>query len=281
MTQRARVLVLASLALVPLLLPHLKSATAEGRPPCGGTVCAGESGTLDVGDVEITNGDERIAHNAPDPIYSWRLVNPCIGEDGNLGGCTPQPDCPAAPDQIVHNFLIQYRLIAAGPGAPWASDGVHCVDITELQPTVTPAMVQAEFEQLPLPPGVIDVQPASGPVIVNAGAILFTTQPDQQPYDVVILGQAVHIDAFITDYAWHLGDGSPDLHGRGAPYPDKTNLHVYTTPGTVTVVLTLTWDATYTVDGGPVQDMPDTTTTDSPPLIMTVAEARSVLVDSF
>jgi hypothetical protein len=113
------------------------------------------------------------------------------------------------------------------------------------------------------------------------GAIFFTTQEETASYDVVILDQAVRIDAYITDYAWHLGDGSPDMHGRGAPWPDKENLHVYTATGPVQVSLTLTWAATYTVDGGPVEDVPGTTTTDSPVSTLNVVSAESVLVDSF
>ncbi|MBA3417329.1 MAG: hypothetical protein H0U09_01270 [Geodermatophilaceae bacterium] len=160
-------------------------------------------------------------------------------------------------------------------------DGIDCVDITEIEPVVTPAMVQAEFEKLPLPLGEISLQPSDGVVLVNVGAIFYTTQEATASYDVDIIGQAVHIDAFITDYAWHVGDGSPDVHGRGAPYPDKSTLHVYTAPGGVQVTLTLTWDATYTVDGGPVTPVLDTTTTDSPPVALTVVEAESILVDSF
>jgi len=182
---------------------------------------------------------------------------------------------------VVSRFLVQYRLIAAGPDAAWVSDGIHCVDITEIEPVVTPAMVQAEFEKLPLPLGEITLQPSDGVVLVNVGAIFYTTQPATAAYDVVILGQTVHIDAVIVDYAWHVGDGSADVHGRGAPYPDKSTLHVYTTPGGVQVTLTLTWDATYTVDGGPVTPVLDTTTTDSPPTPLTVVEAESILVDSF
>ncbi|MEJ7703655.1 MAG: hypothetical protein WKF47_08320 [Geodermatophilaceae bacterium] len=94
-------------------------------------------------------------------------------------------------------------------------DGIDCVDITEIEPVVTPAMVQAEFEKLPLPLGEISLQPSDGVVLVNVGAIFYTTQEATASYDVDIIGQAVHIDAFITDYAWHVGDGSPDVHGRG------------------------------------------------------------------
>lgn len=237
-------------------------------------------GVVAVGDVEDAPGG-KIALNAPDPTTQWRLVNTCIEDDPPLGGCEKQPPCPAPPDRVVSRFIVQYRLIAAGPEAPWESDGIHCVDITDIEPVVTPAMVQAEFEKLPLPLGEISLQPSDGVVLVNVGAIFYTTQEPTAAYDVVILGQAVHIDAFIIDYAWQVGDGSPDVHGRGSPYPDKSTLHVYTAPGGVQVTLTLTWDATYTVDGGPVTPVLDTTTTDSPPAALTVVEAESILVDSF
>ena len=274
---------LAALLLPALLLLQTTEASArpEQEPDCRFEVCAiAGDGALVVGDVEDASGG-RIALNEPDPTHQWRLVNTCLTQDPVIGGCTIQAPCPAPPDRIVGRFLVQNRLIANGPNAPWVDDGVDCVDITDIEPVVTPAMVQAEFEKLPLPLGEISLQPSDGVVLVNVGAIFYTTQEATASYDVDIIGQAVHIDAFITDYAWHVGDGSPDVHGRGAPYPDKSTLHVYTAPGGVQVTLTLTWDATYTVDGGPVTPVLDTTTTDSPPVALTVVEAESILVDSF
>lgn len=266
-----------------LLLPATNSTAAPSAkdPDCRFEICAvAGDGALDVGSVRDAPGG-KIALNAPDPTTEWRLVNTCLNEDDPLGGCTTQPPCPGPPDRVIGRFLVQYRLIVAGPGAPWQGDGIHCVDITDIKPQVTPAMVQAEFERLPLPLGEISLQPSDGIILVNVGAILYTTQDATAGYDVDILGQAVHIDAFITDYTWLLGDGSADLHGRGAPYPDKTTLHVYTAPGVAQVTLRLTWDATYTVDGGAVTPVLDTTTTDSPPTVLTVVEAQSILVDSF
>lgn len=257
-------------------------ALAEGPSGCGTRGCPVNlgDGIVNVGDVENAPGG-KIASNEPDPTTQWRLVNPCLTQDPVIGGCTTQQPCPAPPDRTVALFLVQFRLIANGPNAPWVNDGIYCVDITDIEPVVTPAMVQAEFEKLPLPLGEISLQPSDGVVLVNVGAIFYTTQDETASYDVDILGQTVRIDAFIVDYAWQVGDGSPDLHGRGAPYPDKSTLHVYTAAGGMQVTLTLTWDATYTVDGGPVTPVLDTTTTESPPTPLTVVEAESILVDSF
>ncbi len=276
-------LLLATLLMYLLVAPLSTAASAEPEEggDCRFRVCAivGD-GAIVVGDVETTPGG-RIALNEPDPTHQWRLVNPCLTEDPVFGGCTAQPPCPEPPDRTVVRFLVQYRLIASGPAASWTDDGIDCVDITDIEPVVTPAMVQAEFERLPLPLGEISLQPSDGVVLVNVGAIFYTTQDATASYDVVILGQAVHIDAFITDYAWTVGDGSPDVHGRGSPYPDKSTLHVYEAPGGVEVTLTLTWDATFTVDDGPVTPVLDTTTTLSPPSALTIVEAQSILVDAF
>jgi len=271
------------LVAIALVLACASPADAEPvEPTCLLTTCPIYGGDgLQVGDVENLPGGGKLAVNEPDPIYQWRLVNICYEDDPVFGGCFVAPSCPAPPDRIVRLFDVQYRLISTAPEGPWNSDGEHCVDITDVQPVVTPEMVQAEFEELPLPLGEINVQPADGPILVNLGVILFSTQPEAVPYDVLILGQTVHIDAYIVDYTWHLGDGSPDLHGRGAPYPDTSNRHIYTAPGGYQVTLTLTWDATYTVDGGPELQVLDTTTTDSPPSSITVVEAESILVDSF
>lgn len=260
----------------------LAPASAESPPGhCGLNVCIDTGdGVLNAGSLERYDGGY-IAHNAPDPIYRYRLVTPCISEDPVIGGCLVRPDCPAPPDRNVQNFLVQSQVIADGVGSPWSDLGISCVDITELEPTVTPEMVLAAFRELPLPLGEVSFQPVSGTILVNVGAIFYTTQPETAAYDIVLLDQAVRIDATISDYAWHPGDGSPDIHGRGAPYPDQSTRHIYTHSGPIEVSLTLTWSATYTVDGGPQETVPGTTTTDSPSSTLDIVEAHAVLVDSF
>ncbi|MGI8722373.1 MAG: hypothetical protein ACR2JG_09125, partial [Geodermatophilaceae bacterium] len=210
---------LVSILLLFLTVPQT-SVQAEEKGPCGAIVCfqTGDRPIL-AGDVEDVPGGDKIALNEPDPLYWWRLMNTCADDEPLQNGCAVLPPCPAPPDRTVRWFLVQYQVIADGEDSPWISDGEHCVDITDLEPVVTPAMVQAEFEELPLPLGEISLQPAGAPVLVNLGAIFYTTQAEQQPYDIEIIGQAVHIDAFIIDYSWNVGDGSAALHGRGGPYP--------------------------------------------------------------
>lgn len=276
---RSKLIVAAVVALVGLF-PPARGVAEEEDPPCVGSACVElGGGVIHAGNVIDTPGG-KLALSEPSATLEWRLMNTCADEDDPLGGCTTQPPCPAGPDRVVGRFLIQNRPIGSEDEGDWASQGIDCVDVTDLQPTVTPEMVQAEFEELPLPLGDITRQPDTE-VLVNLGAIFYTTQPDQVPYDVVILGQAVHIDAFIVAYAWDPGDGSAELQGRGAPYPDVANRHVYATTGGYQVTLTLTWDATYTIEGGPQTPVLDTTTTTSAPVPVTVVAAESILVDRF
>ena len=51
--------------------------------------------------------------------------------------------------------------------------------------------------------------------------------------------------------------------------------------GTFTASLTATWTATFTVDGGPAQQVPCDTTTDGPPVTFAVLQAHAVLTDPY
>ena len=66
----------------------------------------------------------------------------------------------------------------------------------------------------------------------------------------------------------------------GRPYPNETVEHDYRS-GTYTAYLTVTWGATFTVNGGPPDEVPGTTTTDGPPVTFDVLQARPVLTISY
>ena len=135
------------------------------------------------------------------------------------------------------------------------------------------------FQTLPLPQLTTRQQPP-GSGLVGLPVVFYTENPTTQGFTVDIRGFAVTIAATVTTYTWHTGDGSPDIvtTDPGAPYPDETITHDYSA-GTWTAYLTTTWGAVYTVDGGPEQVVPGTTTTDGPPVTFTVLQARPVLTD--
>jgi hypothetical protein len=66
----------------------------------------------------------------------------------------------------------------------------------------------------------------------------------------------------------------------GHAYPNQTIEYGYRS-GTYTAYLTVTWGATFTVDGGPPDDVAGTTTTDGPPVTFDVLQARAVLTNPY
>ena len=121
------------------------------------------------------------------------------------------------------------------------------MDITVLNPPPSPAEVFSYFERLPLPELTAQHQPP-GDALSGLPVIFYTDEP-----------------TITTD-------------DPGAPYPDGTITHEYAS-GTYTASLTVTWGATFTVDGSPPADVPGTTTTTGPPETFQVLQARPVLVD--
>ncbi|MEU2349028.1 hypothetical protein [Modestobacter sp. NPDC049651] len=152
--------------------------------------------------------------------------------------------------------------------------------MTDLNPPPSPDEVFRYFQTLPLPELVAKQQPP-GNGLVGLPVIFYTESAQAQTFTVDIRGFTVQISAAATRFTWHTGDGT-DLTTTdpGRPYPDQTVTHDYRS-GTYTASLTTTWGARFTVDGGPPQDVPGTTTTDGPPITFTVLQARTVLTNPY
>ena len=169
------------------------------------------------------------------------------------------------------------------PGTPyggWTTEGNSCVDVTDLNPPPSPDEVFRYFQTLPLPQLTTQQQPP-GNALVGLPLIFFTEGPTTQTFTVDIRGFAVVINAGVTQFTWHTGDGSTlTSTDPGSPYPHQTVTHDYSS-GTYTAYLTTTWGATYSVDGGAAADVPGSTTTDGPPVTFTVLQARTVLTNPY
>lgn len=203
--------------------------------------------------------------------------------------------CPAVTDRLVEQLdVISQRLVQPDRSAvdgllppadkavgqaygPKVLEGRSCVDVTDLDPAPTPDEVYRYFQTLPLPHLTAQIQPP-GNALVGLPVIFFTTDATAQTFTVPIRGFAVVITAGATGFTWHTGDGTDVTStGPGAPYPHATVTHQYRA-GTYTASLTTTWSATFTVNGGPAQQVPGTTTTDGPASSLTVLQAHPVLV---
>ena len=163
----------------------------------------------------------------------------------------------------------------------WETIREGCIDITALNPPPSGAEVFSYFERLPLPTLTTQHQPP-GDGLSGLPVIFYTDSPTTQTFTVDIRGLTVVIDATAEQFTWHTGDATGQVVSTdpGQPYPDQTIEHPYRS-GTYTAYLTVTWGATFTVNGSAPADVPGTTTTDGPPVTFDVLQARPVLTNPY
>jgi hypothetical protein len=232
--------------------------------------------------------------------YAWRLRTPCALADEAEGDCSPLDfrNCPQEPGRVIEYYLVQQRPVVRGdltsiagdvpegaqPGdlvGSWETDREGCIDITPLNPPPSGAEVFSYFERLPLPQLTTQHQPP-GDGLSGLPVIFYTDSPTTQTFTVDIRGFTVVIDATAERFTWHTGDATGQVvtTDPGNPYPDQTIEHSYRS-GTYTASLTVTWGATFTVNGSAPADVPGTTTTDGPPVTFDVLQARAVLTNPY
>lgn len=135
------------------------------------------------------------------------------------------------------------------------------------------------FKELPLYKGAIRTEPARW-TLVNLETYFWCGDENGTTCEVVgegerrvvLLGQPVRIRPRITAYLWSFGDGATAQVASGKA------THTYPHAGSRTVTLTLTWTADYALGSGAFQPIDDTTTTTSPPRVLPVREAQTVIV---
>ena len=233
--------------------------------------------------------------------YVWRLVDPCVLDDQRITACRGIDfrACPGPAGRVIGLFAIQRRLVVrpdgtqavgvapagTAPGTqvgPWETVRQGCIDITSLNPPPTPAEVFSEFRRLPLPQLTTQHQPP-GNGLSGLPVIFWTDSAPSQTFTVDIRGFRVAITATVQRYTWHTGDPArPTVTSTdpGRPSPDQTVTHLYRS-GHYTASLTVTWGATFSVNGGPPDAVPGSTTTDGPPVDFDVLQARAVLTNPY
>jgi hypothetical protein len=231
--------------------------------------------------------------------YAWRLARLCVISDERNGTCSAQDfrQCPQTASRIIEYLVVQRRPVVRPDGTAvipvpdnrqpgeligrWEDVRQGCMDITSLNPPPSPAEVFSYFERLPLPTLTTQHQPP-GDGLSGLPVIFYTDSPTTQTFTVDIRGFTVVIHATAERFTWHTGDSAGDVISTdpGQPYPNQTIEHDYSS-GTHTASLTVTWGATFTVNGSAPADVPGTTTTDGPPVTFDVLQARPVLTDPY
>lgn len=147
-------------------------------------------------------------------------------------------------------------------------------------PQVTPGLVAAAFQRIPLPEAPLAIQPPNGRTLVNFATNFYTAQGELNR-TVTLLGRQVELRIWPASFTWRFGDGeSRQTTEPGAAYPDLEVTHEYVRTGRVTPSVDTTYAAQFRVDGGPWRDVAGTVTIPGSPQTLRVVEARPVLVGS-
>lgn len=169
------------------------------------------------------------------------------------------------------------------PGAVWViHSGPTCLydaKPEDLLPRIA-AEIQRQFQSLPVNAGTVVAQPS--PHTLRGAETNFYANAAEQQFDVTMFGQKVHVVATPVQYTWNYGDGTVfgPQPSMGGPLPqerwgEKTRTsHVYTNTGDFQVVLTTSFQGTYSVNSGPPLPIPGQGQFSAPP--QTVSVWRSI-----
>jgi hypothetical protein len=228
--------------------------------------------------VDGATGEIRPGH--PDQIssdpnnYKYELQCHIGGGDFDSVCLRSQIECPDRADGEVGIPVIWYSMPRGVPGAVWAiHSGPTCLydaQPEDLLPRIA-AAIQRQFESLPINAGAVVAQPS--PHTLRGAETNFYANASEQQFDVTMFGQKVHVVATPAQYTWNYGDGmvfgpQPSM---GGPLPqerwgEKTRTsHIYAQTGDFRVVLTTSFQGTYSVNGGPPLPIPGQGQFSAPP----------------
>ena len=147
---------------------------------------------------------------------------------------------------------------------------------TDSRPAITGAMVLRALRTVRLPHPTPSIQPARR-TLVNLDTI-FSAPQAPLTRTVTLLGQRVTLRIRPTRWVWEYGDGhSATTTTGGAAYPNKTIAYRYQRAAKVQPRVSITWAATYRINGGASQPVAGTVSTTGPSASLRVLEAVPVL----
>jgi hypothetical protein len=219
-------------------------------------------------------------------LLEQRLIPACPGNspaaaDPTYPSCASASQYCASTQQQGTSFWLFTRPVDQDVG--WRLAGQQCLgaaDAAALAAAPVPVVTADDFRRLPLPAGVVHIQPGNGRTLVNVPTNVYLNV-STVILPTVVLGQAVRVRGIPVDYRWSFGDGSVlRTSDPGAPYPDLRTTHVYTAPGVVPIGLSTTYRGEYSVAGGPWLPIDGTAQVVTPPVDLTVVTTRGELVDA-
>lgn len=218
------------------------------------------------GNGSVTEGSSSSNASAPQyEEYRWEpACNIAVGPVHTCSMVCPQGEVP-------------FRLMGLHDGT-WFPLDVRCAsDAPAAAPQVTPALVARAFQRIPLPALRAHTQPADK-TLINFDTIFYV---DAQPLrrTLTLLGQRVELEITPSTFRWVHGDGTTAVtQTPGAAYPAKDVTYRYQHAHvTVQHHVEIVWTARWSLNGGPMQDVPGTVTTVGPATPLRVAEATPAL----
>jgi hypothetical protein len=138
-------------------------------------------------------------------------------------------------------------------------------------------ILAAEFKNLLVMKGTVTIEP-KGTTLVNYETGFSTEAHSYVLAPVSILGHRVVVTAIPQGYDWFFGDGETLTNAGPGQRGTQDISHTYRRTGAVAPYVVITWRGTFTVDGGPPQDVFGTAQTTSPTTPLRVKQARAELV---
>ena len=219
---------------------------------------------------------------ATGPRFLRRYAPAC---NGNAPEGLPSLDvlCPVATSVCADGDILYWVFVApAGPPVPAAGEFRYanqtvCRGPGDVPADAIPVFGVDDFRRLPLPAGVVHIQPPNGRTLVNVPTNVYV-DADTVTLPTQLLGFPVRVRATPARFHWRFGDGQTmTTRDGGAPYPDMTTTHVYTRAQQARVTLTTVYTGEYSVAGGPFQPIDGTATVTSPAAALTVVSAENRL----
>jgi hypothetical protein len=194
-------------------------------------------------------------------------------------------DALGQPQDLV---FVDRRLVAAGPNAPWEPASAFCASPNaqplDLGDIAAQAATVTESIQPPRP--TVRAQPGGTTLVGNPTVFSGGELADMTPPALVnpLSGRALQLRVRPTTWTWDFNDGSAPVTTQGPPPPytggstDGLLTHTYKHPGDVSVTVTVSWAASYTISGvAGVQNVANNVASTAT-IPLRVREARSQLV---
>lgn len=211
--------------------------------------------------------------------YKYELQCHLGGGDFDTDCLGRQLECTNGPDGEDGIPVIWLSRPRGVPGAVWAHhSGPTCLydaKPEDLLPRIA-ADIQRQFQNLPINAGTVAAQPS--PHTLRGAETNFYAEAVEQQFDITMFGQAVHVVATPVQYTWNYGDGTVfgPQPSMGGPLPqdrwgEKTRTsHAYGATGDYQVVLTTSFQGTYSVNSGPPLPIPGQGQFSAPPQTISV-----------